>query len=74
MSVEDSEPHRFEQNIRLSQSEADLGQTSAPIFFFGLFQKFGIFRTKKRAHSKLYLKKSDGYLLTFLGNFAFPLA
>ena len=61
MYVEDSESRRFEPNIRLSFSQADLGPTSAPdslFSFFGVFHKFGTFR----AHSNLYLKKSDGYL------------
>ena len=39
MSVEDSESRRFELNIRLSISEADMGPTSAPELFFSGFSK-----------------------------------
>ena len=61
------------------QDSVDLGPTSAPDLltsFFGFFQNFGTFRFKKRAHRKLYLKFSDGYLWNsfFNGNFAFLLA
>ena len=44
MFVEDSESRRFELNIRLGFSEADLGPTRAPeLFFYGFPQKFFLF-------------------------------
>ena len=39
MSVEDSESRRFEPNIRLSFSQADLGPTSTPVLLFSGFSK-----------------------------------
>ena len=68
MSVVDSESRRFEANIRLSFSQADLGPTSAPELFFSSFCEslvlyvLSTLRFKKRAHSNPSLKNSDGYL------------
>ena len=50
----------FEPSIRLSFSQADLlaQHRAQNLFFFGLFQKFGSFRLKKRVHSKLAVRES----------------
>ena len=61
MSLENTESRRFELNIRLSFSGADLDSISAPgSFFFVVFQKFGTFGLENRAHGELYLKIRAG--------------
>ena len=62
MSVEDSESRRFEPKVGLRFSQADIGPTSAPDCFFGLFQKLGTFFFSQRAHRKRVLNKFGGYL------------
>ena len=52
MNVEDSEFRRFEPNIRLSFSQADLGPTSAPDSLFSGFSKGLELFFSKRAHRK----------------------
>ena len=64
MPVKDSESRRFELNIRVSVSEADLGLTSAPKLLFRGFSKsleLSVLIIVLIA-SKLYLKKCDGCL------------
>ena len=70
MSVEDSESRRFELHIRLSFSEADLGQTwpnIGPIIVFS-----GVSKSLELSvliimliYRKLHLKKSDWVFLEF---------
>ena len=63
MSVEDSGSRRFELNMWLSFSQADLGPTSAQHFFF-FFPKFGFFLMKIKicAHSERYRKIMAGVI------------
>ena len=54
MSVEDSETRRFELNISLSVSEADLGPTSCQELFCVFFSKVRLLKIMIRAHSARY--------------------
>ena len=77
MSVEDSESRRFELNIWLSFSQADLGPTSSQELLFSLFlESLELFFLEICAYSERYRNLMAGIfeIQTFFGNIAFPLS
>ena len=75
MIAEDSEARRFELNIWLSFSQADLGPTSAQGWFFSFFQMVLNFFCEGLCSWRAVENSYGGYFWNcFFGNIAFPLA
>ena len=74
MSVEDSESHRFQTNISLSVSQADLASTFRQELFF-LLKKKSIYFVEIHAHSQRYRNiTADIFgIQTVFGKIVFPL-